>query len=253
MNSNERGIEQTQRDLMLKVVAKGFYRELIKYGVARDEIVTVATNLLGHVSNEAEPVPSIRGVEAALNVGLIKDDWVTRGSIEVLGVELRPLTDDATALLAKWLKDPEVRGSFIPAFPADEAELSAYLAAPNRDYLGVFAQEQCVGIIGADHVDHENQLIEMKKLVGARDQRGLGVGTRATFAFLYYAFMVRGAHKVYVHFTDANIRNLNLNSRLGFELEGLFVEELQRRERRIEVLRMALLKPRWLALFSRPP
>src|SRR5262245_31466923 len=38
-----------QRDQMLKLVAKGFYNELINYGVRKDEILWVAVHLLDNL------------------------------------------------------------------------------------------------------------------------------------------------------------------------------------------------------------
>ena len=80
--------------------------------------------------------------------------------------------------------------------------------------------------------------------------QGKGIGKRATFGFLYYAFMILGMNKVYIHSRDINIRNINLNSRFGFEVEGIFYEDLVVDGRRTDVVRMALLKEAWLKIFS---
>jgi RimJ/RimL family protein N-acetyltransferase len=89
--------------------------------------------------------------------------------------------------------------------------------------------------------------------VGDPELRGKGIGKRATFGFLYYAFMVLGLHKVYVHSRDINVRNINLNSGFGFELEGVFLEDVPTPDgRRTDLIRMALLRPLWLAAFATP-
>ena len=93
--------------------------------------------------------------------------------------------------------------------------------------------------------------MEMRKLVGDPDRRGQGIGKRATFGFIYYAFSILGLHKLYVHSRDINVRNMNLNSSFGFELEGVFLEEIPTPDgRRADVVRMALLKPIWVAMFG---
>ena len=76
------------------------------------------------------------------------------------------------------------------------------------------------------------------------------IGKRATFGFLYYAFMIRNLNKVYIHSPDINIRNINLNSRFGFELEGVFLNDIIVGDKRQDVLRMALSKSLWLQIFS---
>ena len=82
---------------------------------------------------------------------------------------------------------------------------------------------------------------------------GKGIGKRATFGFLYYAFMVRNLNKVYIHSRDINMRNINLNSRFGFELEGVFLDDISVADKREDIVRMALFKSRWLQIFSRDP
>jgi RimJ/RimL family protein N-acetyltransferase len=90
----------------------------------------------------------------------------------------------------------------------------------------------------------------MKKLVGESGLQGKGIGKRATFGFLYYAFIIRNLNKVYIHSRDINIRNINLNSRFGFELEGAFLDDITVGDKRQDVVRMALFKPLWLQIFS---
>ena len=43
-------VERRQQEQLLKLVTKGFYNELINYGVPRADIVTIASHLLGHVT-----------------------------------------------------------------------------------------------------------------------------------------------------------------------------------------------------------
>ncbi len=90
----------------------------------------------------------------------------------------------------------------------------------------------------------------MRKLVGDAAMRGKGIGKRATFLFLYESFVIRKFRKVYLHSLDINIRNLNLNRKFGFELEGLFLEEARIQDKWRDVIRMALSAPVWLELFS---
>jgi hypothetical protein len=54
-----------------------------------------------------------------------------------------------------------------------------------------------------------------------------GIGKRATFGFLYYVFIIRNLNKVYIHSRDINMRNINLNGRFGFELEGVFLDDIK--------------------------
>jgi RimJ/RimL family protein N-acetyltransferase len=62
--------------------------------------------------------------------------------------------------------------------------------------------------------------------------------------------VIRNLNKVYVHSRDINIRNINLNSRFGFELEGIFFDDVKVGDKRQDIVRMALFKSLWVRIFS---
>jgi RimJ/RimL family protein N-acetyltransferase len=222
-----------QRDHMLKLVTKGFFNELVNYGVKREEMLRVASHLLDNLLSrdlgKAQPRPT-------------SDSRFT----------LRPLGRALLPRLSEWLRAPGVSESFVRPFPVGQEALESHLfGSPERDYLEIDVSGETVGIIGGESLDHASGRMEMRKLVGDPDRRGQGIGKRATFGFIYYAFSILGLHKLYVHSRDINVRNMNLNSSFGFELEGVFLEEIPTPDgRRADVVRMALLKPIWVAMFG---
>ncbi len=243
---------QRQREQLFRLVAKAFYRELSYYGVARGEVLTVASHLLDNVVRDASATKGEDSSQrhAELRISQIHDDWRASKVICFDAVALRPLRQDEITKVVEWLQYPEVRNGFVPALPQEPGAISTYFAGSGRHYLAIQYDSELVGIIGAENVDGVHRKLEMKKLVGNDAMRGKGIGTRATFLFLYYAFMLQSMHKVYIHSPDTNVRNLNVNSRLGFELEGILLEEFKVGERHVDVVRMALLRPVWLALFG---
>ena len=61
-----------QRDQMLKLVSKGFYNELINYGVRKEEVLRVASHLLDNLLAEKK-TRSRRGVlQPNLHTGVRK-------------------------------------------------------------------------------------------------------------------------------------------------------------------------------------
>jgi len=239
-----------QREQVFKLVAKAFYRELANYGVADSEVLSVANHLLDNVVRGSPDDGAVQPTHSKLTIGTVVDEWRQRQVIHVDNVSIRPLQRDEVGLVADWLQAPEVRANFVPVLPGERTAILDYFHAGGRDYFGICHDDRFVGIVGAENIDAVHRKLEMKKLVGAPALQGKGIGTRATFAFLYHAFRVRGMHKVYVHSRDTNVRNLNLNSRLGFELEGIFLEEFRVGERQVDVVRMGLLEPIWTALFG---
>jgi RimJ/RimL family protein N-acetyltransferase len=249
--TDEQTAVQRQRDQMLKLVAKGFYNELTNYGVRKDEILRVASHLLDNLmAQEKRPGDRVRYYNGIFGLNTVKDEWQDRQQIAVQHVTLRRLQPGVISHVARWLKTPSVRQSFVPAFPDGEENLREHFSHPDREYFGIYYNEQPVGIVGGENVDPVAGKLEMKKLVGEQGLQGKGIGKRATFAFLYYAFMIRSLSKVYIHSRDINISNINLNSRFGFELEGIFFDEVKVDGKCQDVVRMALFKSLWLKIFS---
>jgi RimJ/RimL family protein N-acetyltransferase len=240
-----------QRDQMLKLVAKSFYNELTNYGVSDHEIINMASHLLDNLlAKEKKPAEGVEYYNGIFTLASVRDEWADCKQLAVHHVTLRPLQLADVSKIGAWLKVPAVRESFVPRFPEKQSELRKYFAGPTREYFGIHYDDQLVGIVGGENIDMTAGKLEMKKLVGESGLQGKGIGKRATFGFLYYAFMIRNLNKVYIHSRDINMRNINLNSRFGFELEGLFVDDIIVGDKHQDVLRMALFKPLWLQIFS---
>src|SRR5439155_18871604 len=122
--------------------------------------------------------------------------------------------------------------------------------SPTRQHFSIDYNNQALGITRGENIETTAGKLQMKKLVGESGLQGKGIGKRATFGFLYYAFIIRSLNKVYIHSRDINIRNINLTSRFGFELEGVFLDDSTVSDKRQDVVRMALFKPLWLQIFS---
>ena len=240
-----------QRDQMLKLVAKSFYNELTNYGVSEQEVIHMASHLLDNLlARETKPAEGVEYYNGIFTLASVRDEWATRKQLAVQHVTLRAMQPAEIAKVNTWLKVPAIRESFVPRFTEKQSELRKYFADPRREYFGIHYDDQLVGIVGGENVDPTAGKLEMKKMVGESGLQGKGIGKRATFGFLYYAFMIRNLNKVYIHSPDINIRNINLNSRFGFELEGLFLHDVVVGDKCHDVLRMALFKPLWLQIFS---
>ena len=250
--NDEKTVLKQERDQMLRLVSKGFYNELINYGVRKDEILRVASHLLDNLmAQEKKPGEGVQYYNHIFTLDTVKDEWKERKRLTVQRVTLRPLQPTVISKVVQWLKNPAIRESFVPAFPEQETDLQKYFTHPTRDYFGIYYNDQPVGIVGGENIDPVAGKLEMKKLVGESGLQGKGIGKRATFGFLYYAFLILDLNKVYIHSRDINIHNLNLNSRFGFELEGIFFEDIKVGDKRQGIVRMALFKSLWLQVFSR--
>lgn len=240
-----------RHEQMLKLVARSFYKELINYGVNSAEVLSVAAHLLDNVMQPGDPNSAEKESHRHLfTIADVRDAWVAAKQLGLGEVSLIPMRSGHVHQVANWLKSPVIQESFHPAFPDSEEALAGYFHATERDYFVILFQDSPVGIVGAENIDAESCKLEMRKLIGDPAMHGKGIGKRATFLFLYHVFLLRKFEKVYVHSMDTNIRNLNLNGKFGFELEGVFLQDVILQQERRDVVRMALVRSAWLELFS---
>ena len=219
--------------------------------MSENEIINMASHLLDNLmAKESKPAEGVEYYSGIFTLASVRDEWANSKQLAVQHVTIRALQMPDVSKIGSWLKVQAVRESFVPAFPAKQSELRSYFADPTREYFGIYYDDQLVGIIGGENIDATAGKLEMRKLVGESGLQGKGIGKRATFGFLYYAFMIRNLNKVYIHSRDVNIRNINLNSRFGFELEGVFLNDIIVGDKHQDVLRMALFKSHWLQIFA---
>ena len=250
-----------QQAQMLRLVTQSFCTELVRFGADKSDLVNVSVHLLDYVTDgdgagrpelpfpDAEP----DGEASPLGWPFTLDD-VEGGEGGVLRcreTELRPLGESEVADVSRWASDVGVRRTMIGLLPRSAEALGRHLLhTPGNAYFGIHVEGAFVGVIGGEGFDPRARKVEMRKLIGEAAYRGRGIGKQATFLWLYHAFHVQGANKVYLHTLDANVRNINLNARLGFELEGVLYQDVCLEGTHRDVVRMGLLRSRWEGLIG---
>jgi RimJ/RimL family protein N-acetyltransferase len=253
-SKNNNHLIKSRQKQLLKLVTKSFFKELVNYGVDASDIVTVSMNLLDYVTNNSEKLELNSGYyNNQFHIINVLNNWNKKKQLSIDEVSIIPLKPDQVITICEWLKRKEIKKTFIDFLPKQQSELTDYLfEEPKRNYFGIYYHHQIVGIVGAENVDFYHKTLEMKKFVGAVDFSGKGIGKKGTFLFLYHVFMNLQFNKVYIHSLDTNIHNINLNSKFGFELEGVFFQEIYRSGKYYDVVRMGLLRDHWIKIFSNP-
>jgi RimJ/RimL family protein N-acetyltransferase len=246
-------ILKNRQEQMLKLVAKSFYKELVNYGIDTSDIVTVSMHLLDQITEKDETTSEGNGYYNKLFIIQdVQNLWNREKKLQLENVSISFLHPEQVPTVCQWLKNNQIKRTFIDLLPKSRYELTQYFFEdPTRKYFGIYYQEVLVGIIGAENIDHQSKKLEMKKFVGEAGYSGKGIGKRATFLFLFYVFYILKFNKVYIHSMDTNIRNINLNSKFGFELEGIFFQEIFKENQYYDVVRMGLLKEHWEEIFAR--
>ena len=100
-----------------------------------------------------------------------------------------------------------------------------------------------VGVVAYLEHDREQGRAELRKLIGEPDLRGQGLGTEAARLWVAYGRQGLGLRKVFLYTLAANRRNVHLNERLGFRVEGVLRDEVVIDGRPADLLRMGLIVP----------
>lgn len=247
-------LQREKQNQILRLVTKSFYKELSSYGVETADIVKVSVNLLDYVTNKDEEQAGTNSTYSNLfEIQNVHNQWATHKSISLGEITLQPLQRSQVRQVCDWLRKADIGQTFIRFFPQESVRLESYLLdRPDRAYFGIYMPDDTfVGIIGAENINEQFKKLEMKKFIGEQKYQGKGIGKTATFLFLYYTFNILQFNKVYIKSLDTNIKNINLNSKFGFELEGILYEEAHVGSVYKDVLRMGLLKADWKRIFSR--
>src|SRR6266436_6259803 len=124
---------------MLKLVAKGFYNELINYGVNETEVLTVAGHLLDNVMDKRGPgSKQAEYYNALFSIKDVQDEWAGARRLTVQHLTLTPLDLKMVPQILAWLREPAIRESFYPRFPDSKEELNRYFQSPAREYFLIF-------------------------------------------------------------------------------------------------------------------
>ncbi|MCB9058572.1 MAG: GNAT family N-acetyltransferase [Calditrichae bacterium] len=252
MDNSFQEINKLKQKQMLKIVSSSFYKELVKYGVDNSDIVSVSMNLLDYATDTNGNNLQSKNGYFPFKINDINDSWQQKKELGILDVTIKPMQKKEIDTIVEWLSSEEIRNTFIGLFPKTKKELESYfLKSKDKEYFSIYYKRSSfVGFIGAERKDDISKKLEMKKLVGDSNFRGKGIGKSATFLFLYHIFNNYNFNKVFIHSMDTNIKNINLNSKFGFSLEGFLFKEMQINDVYHDVIRMGLLKEKWFEIYN---
>ena len=259
-NGTPTALLRHQQARMLRLVTQSFCAELVRFGVDKSDLIGVSVHLLDYVTDgaaappgdgvpfpEAEPDGKTDVPAWPFNLDDVEEGEGDR--LRYRETAIGPLGEGDVEAVGRWIQSEPLRQTMIGLLPRTSDGLRRHLLGTSGNaYFGIYAGDVLVGAIGGEGFDEGARKVEMRKFIGEAAYRGRGIGTEATFLWLHHAFGVQGANKVYLHTLDANLRNINLNARLGFELEGVLYEDVCLEGRCRDVVRMSLLRSRWKEL-----
>lgn len=230
--------ERRVPDLTIESMARGFYREAERYGFSTIDFIRFTSSLLEIARNQ---VTSGRTADE----GLLPAPVAQPSNDDSCVVGIRPFErEQDMAAVRCWLADDAGRG-FLPPRPGGGSLTLEEIVDEASSVLGVVTLPDStpIGLMAFLNYDATQRTAELRKLISPTG-RGRGYGTAATRVWLRYGFEELDLHKIYLTTLDTNVRNVRLNERLGFTLEGIFRDELFIDGAYHDVLRMAIWNPR---------
>lgn len=144
----------------------------------------------------------------------------------------------------KWINDPKNNKYLHYDLPLEVEKTKLWFEnkADNRYDCVIEYDSIPVGLIGLLNIDLKNQKAEFYISMGRDDFKRKGIATAATKLLLGYAFDTLGLNKVYLNVDEENHAACHLYQKVGFELEGRFVQDMMHRDKLVNRLRYAILK-----------
>lgn len=166
-------------------------------------------------------------------------------------VTLREMTEKDTPNVIKWRNSPSVVKNFIFRTPLTEkAHLNWY---HNRVLTGEVVQfiivdnesKKDVGSVYLRDIDKVNQKCEYGIFIGEESCRGKGLGTDAAKLILSYAFDTLKMNRVFLRVFADNTAAINSYKHAGFEVEGVFKQDVIIDGVACDMVFMAILRKDW--------
>jgi RimJ/RimL family protein N-acetyltransferase len=165
-------------------------------------------------------------------------------------IYLRGIERDDLERCYAWMSDPDLRATLAQRYPmslareADWVERATRGQDPSEMTFAICLAEdgRHIGNCGLEAIDRDNRTATLGILIGEADCRGKGLGEDAVRTLSRFAFDEMDLHKIRLDAYAFNARAIRTYERVGFREEGLLREEAYRGGRRVDMVRMGLLR-----------
>lgn len=164
-------------------------------------------------------------------------------------VYLRPIMIEDTEDIIRWRNSENVKQYFI--YQGELTRESHLRWMETKVKPGDVIQfmiiekntDRSVGSVYLRDVDRVNRKAEYGIFIGEDDARGKGYGSSAAKLILEYAFETEKLHRIYLRAFADNERALSSYKKVGFELEGILVDDVYVRGQYRTIAWMAAINP----------
>lgn len=174
-------------------------------------------------------------------------------------IYLRGVERDDLDRCHAWMSDPGLRATLAQRYPlslareADWIERATRGQDPSEMNFAICLEEngRHIGNCGLVAIDRDNRTATLGIFIGDPDCRGKGLGEDAVRTLCRFAFDELDLHKIRLDAYAFNVGPIRTYETVGFRREGVLREEAYRQGRRVDMVRMGLLKGELTAPSSR--
>jgi len=166
---------------------------------------------------------------------------------------LRPLRKEDMANKVRWYNNPEVNRTLLLD---EQLELEKTLEwfdkhkddKSRREFAVESKDGRPIGITGLIHIDLVHKTAECFCVIGEKEWWGKGIGTEVHRVLVDWGFRELGLDKVWADIKAENTAIIRVIEKLGFKVEGTLRQERLIAGRRIDIVRIGLLKEEFYAI-----
>ncbi len=160
---------------------------------------------------------------------------------------LRPLKEQDLELKVKWINDPDVHAYLHYDVPLNLEKTRIWFEKAVKDdcrYDFVIETQEGlpIGIIGLIGINKKDNTAEIYIAIGEKKYWSRGVMFETEKALIKWAFECLGLDKLWATVRDVNVASIITMKKLGFEIEGTLRKEKKVADKRVDVIRVGLLK-----------
>ena len=162
-------------------------------------------------------------------------------------IQLRPLQESDMELKVKWYNDPEVNKTLVVTEIFDlEKSIQWFKKAgkePSRsDFVIETGRGKSIGLVGLVNIDKIHGTAEIYIVIGEKSFWGKGIMLEAEELLIGWAFDKLDLYKITAPSLAENIASIITMKKLGFKIEGILREEKFLHGKRVDMVRLGLLR-----------
>jgi RimJ/RimL family protein N-acetyltransferase len=168
-------------------------------------------------------------------------------------VTLRQMGKADVARRVKWLNDPDINKTLLIDEKLDLNKSLEWFERTikdksRRDFVVETREGKPIGIIALVHIDDVHGTAECFCVIGEKAYWGGGIGTEAHILLADWAFRDLGLHKIWACIRPENTAIIKVVEKIGFKVEGTLREEKCVAGKRVDVVRIGLLRREFYAV-----